>query len=239
MPLITDLPASTSLATTDYLIKDTGSTTQKIAISNAYATASAPGLLSTGAQTIAGVKTFQGNYMEIKSGIQYPALVFKSTNQGSYTERLGSLRFDYGASTPTRATAYIEEASFSGSTPTGFYEYYYLPRANTGLSANVAYSVLTSKTFQFVEEKQITIPASGSVTLNFSQYARAFMWTNGYSNNAQNAYIATALASSVVQKALSTASQLTVSTSGLNMTISSSNTSSVYLSIIVLHGTVS
>lgn len=239
MPLITDLPASSSLATSDYLIKDTGSATQKIAVSSAYASATAPGLVSTGAQTIAGAKTFQANYMGIKSGIAYPGILFSSTNLTSYSDRLGSYRFNYGATTPTQARAYIEEASFSSGTPTGYYESYLFPVSDSGLSANQTYNILTSKTHQFVEEKVVTIPANGSVALTFAAYTRAFIVANGYSNNSQNAYIATASTSTIVQKALGTSSQLTVTTSGLQMTIANAHTSSVMLSIITTIGAVS
>lgn len=56
--LISSLPEASVLANADWLVKDTGSETDKISVANACATASAPGLVSTAAQTIAGEKTF-------------------------------------------------------------------------------------------------------------------------------------------------------------------------------------
>lgn len=56
--LISSLPEATALNSGDWLVKDTGTATNKISAANACATANQPGLVSTSAQTIAGEKTF-------------------------------------------------------------------------------------------------------------------------------------------------------------------------------------
>ena len=58
MALIPDLPAASGLSNTDLLVIDTGSATQKIQAKDAGASASNAGLVTTGAQIIAGEKTF-------------------------------------------------------------------------------------------------------------------------------------------------------------------------------------
>ena len=56
--LISSIPEATELNSGDWLVKDTGTATNKISATNACATATKPGLVSTSAQTIAGEKTF-------------------------------------------------------------------------------------------------------------------------------------------------------------------------------------
>lgn len=55
---ISSLPESTSLANGNWIVKDTGTSTNKISVGNACATETTPGFVSTVAQTIAGEKTF-------------------------------------------------------------------------------------------------------------------------------------------------------------------------------------
>lgn len=237
MPLIPNLPAAGSLSASDLLIKDTGSTTQKLLVSNAYASETAPGFVSTGAQTFAGPKGFNANTLTVNATSQYPAILFKSQTLPN-ADRLGTYRFNFGGATPTRATAYIEEASFASGEPTGYFEFYYFPNADSGLSANQTYNVLTSKTHQFAGNKLINLPASGSVTLTFAPWTQAIIITNGYSSNVQNVFIIQATASGFVRKTLGTSSQITVTTNGLDITFANAHTSVAYLDCIIVYGSI-
>ena len=65
MALITDLPASTTVASTDVFIKDTGSATQKITGANA-----ADGLLGLGAFRQPHRESFQTQVAELLSEVK-------------------------------------------------------------------------------------------------------------------------------------------------------------------------
>ena len=67
--LISSLPEATTLTGGDWLVKDTGTATNKISAANACATATQPGLVSTSAQTIAGEKTFTSS-IKLTDGIK-------------------------------------------------------------------------------------------------------------------------------------------------------------------------
>lgn len=146
MALITDLPAASSLATTDLLIKDTGSATQKIAVSNAYADATHAGLVSTDSQSFGGVKTFAGRYVNIRAKDGYPALRFLNEAQG---QLLGivfpNITTVNGVSVCDRM--YIRQYSYDSTT--GEYinqwDQYTLPTATPDRTASANYSILTSK----------------------------------------------------------------------------------------------
>lgn len=151
MALITDLPAASSLTTTDLLIKDTGSATQKIAISDAYATASQPGLVSTGTQTIAGAKTFSGTltagenlYITRATGVS-PFVYF--TSGGSNTHAIfGMTDTTNNVNRPDRFQ--FREYSYNSSTGAtlNYYERYLLPSVTAGKTSNSDYDIITTKT---------------------------------------------------------------------------------------------
>lgn len=234
MPLITNLPAASSLSASDLLIKDTGSTTQKLAVSNAYASASQPGFVSTGAQTFAGVKTFEANTINLNSSIAYPGLMIHNP---ASSNRFGGFRFNLGAATPDRTYAYIEQASLSGGVPTGFYENYYFPRTDDGLTASISYQVLTTKEHQISTSKRFTIPANGSITLTFTGTAqgsaRGIAVTNGGTANQRGMYIVYQGGS---VKAVTAASVITASYSGSTITFASTATTTTYLDVMLFNG---
>ena len=102
MTPIEDLPAASTLASTDVFIKGTGSATQKIAISDAYATASQPGLVSTGSQTFAGTKQFNnglyvvtGLYCVNTTGNGVSAPICKFSDAPSANEEYGRIFLAY------------------------------------------------------------------------------------------------------------------------------------------------
>ena len=162
MALITDLPAASSLAATDLLIKDTGSATQKLAISDAYASASQPGMVSTGAQTLAGGKTFTSTPTISASG-NYAGLDFKKSADTSA-----------GASiTKVSATAsnrlYFTEYHRSSDANTSYTDTYWLPASGTD-STNHSYEILTTKTFstQTVIADAVTVAAGATSSASMS-----------------------------------------------------------------------
>lgn len=71
--LISSLPEASALSSSDWLVKDTGSETDKISVANACASDTAPGLVSTSAQTIAGEKTFTSD-IKLTDGLKTVAL---------------------------------------------------------------------------------------------------------------------------------------------------------------------
>lgn len=178
--------------------------------------------------------------LTLNYGAQYTLLYFKPTTAvDDYTYGLFGLNVG-SSTTPTQSRFYFQEESVStadGAT-TGYKELYYLPASDSNRTTDATYNILTSKTRAFAAEQRVTIPANGSVTLTFTAYTRAVIFANGYSNNVQNVFIVTAASSSLVRKALGTSSQLTVTSSGLTMTVASTNASSAYLDIVVSSGTV-
>lgn len=96
MALITDLPASSSLAGTDLLVKDTGSVTQKITASNlAAALGGGVGLLSSNPDTLYnGGKITTGTLTISSSYLNYKWLVFEYiTNTDRMTEFVPAAMF--------------------------------------------------------------------------------------------------------------------------------------------------
>ena len=141
MALITDLPAASSLATTDLLIKDTGSATQKIAISDAYATASQPGLVSTGAQSFAGRKIFENSEVVVRqssAGNGYVSFIDGSGNNSAYmrdrtssSHRLDFLKRSYNSSDNSLLSTF---------------ETFALPNVDANRTGSADYEIITTKT---------------------------------------------------------------------------------------------
>ena len=235
MPLITNLPGASSLSASDLLIKDTGSTTQKIAISSAYASETAPGFVSTGAQTFAGLKTFQANAININGEIAYPGIQIYSQNAPGNT-RMGGFRFNLGAATPDRTAAYIEQASLSNGTPTGFFENYYFPRTTDGLTASISYSILTTKDYQMAQVKRLSIPANGSVTITLAAESRGLALISGYGSNTKGLAVLCSTLSTASSKLIGDPTNITITGSGLSLTIASTYGYAVAFEMIMFVG---
>ena len=140
MALITDLPAASSLASTDLLVIDTGSATKKIAASNAGAGASNAGLVTTGAQTIAGVKTFSSIPKSLESSSNGPGLMMSfSDKSNAVAAQILTVAQDYSART------YLREYSGNSSGMLSYYEQFRLPQADSGRTTNATYEILTTK----------------------------------------------------------------------------------------------
>ena len=238
MPLITNLPAASSLSASDLLIKDTGSTTQKIAVSAAYASESQPGFVSTGAQTFAGLKTFEANAININGAIAYPGIQIFNQNAPGNT-RMGGFRFNLGAATPDRTAAYIEQASLSNGTPTGFYENYYFPRTTDGLSASVSYNILTTKDYQLAQVQRLTIPANGSLTITLATGSRGVAFLSSYNAGTKGLCILCSDNTSATYKLIGDPTYISVSASGTSLTFTSTYTYGVVLGVFMFLGSVS
>lgn len=136
MALITDLPAASSLATTDLLIKDTGSATQKIAISDAYATASQPGLVSNTLQDFGGYKFF------CQTSANAASIGFKFTDKSNAV--YGQILQSYGSGSPNMQFRQMSVDS-SGNALT-YHDSYRLPAATVNKASNSSYDIITTKT---------------------------------------------------------------------------------------------
>lgn len=140
MPKIPALPNDSQLSTGDYLVIDDGSTTYKIPISDTYASASNPGLVSTGAQAFMGVKTFENGLSVKASGeITSPAqFIYKNSDGAS----LGNIQLNVISKT---LFFLINSLDSSTNKPLGFYDLYKLPSVSEDKTANNTYDILTSK----------------------------------------------------------------------------------------------
>ena len=162
--LIPDLPAATSLATTDLLVKDTGSATQKIAVSNAYATASNPGLVSTTTQTFAGTKTINGS-LRLNPTTRRISVSFRNGAE----EILGEVYLDKGSNTNFTDGKFIfseySPKTTADASSTGYYENFRLPSPTAGLATNANYDILTTKDFDFGAKNIGTVDGATSAVL--------------------------------------------------------------------------
>lgn len=142
MALITDLPAATSLASTDLLVIDTGSATKKITASNAGASASNAGLVTTGAQTFAGQKTHTSALKVNVSSTDGTMLqeTYSNASNGLASTILAVSGSDYSS------RMYFRTYSGNSSGLLSNFEQYRLPQTDSGRTTNGTYEILTTKT---------------------------------------------------------------------------------------------
>ena len=164
MALITDLPAASSLATTDLLIKDTGSATQKLAVSNAYASASQPGLVSTGSQEITGYKNFVTGSIGLKSTGNY-ANVEMIANASSISGRM-----TLTADTNFNRILFSAYHRNNGVNDATYRDAYYLPRSGTD-SASHDYDIITTGNINSIPNlKRISVKSGSSFSMTTGGY---------------------------------------------------------------------
>lgn len=164
MPKIPALPSESALSAEDYLVIDDGSTTSKIPISSAYASASAPGLVSTAAQTFAGKKSFSESPVIAKTN-NYPELELKTLDASN--DWVGLFGGSRGGSV-NLVYAQVKSRSGAGS------DMYMLPTKNLDDTTSGQYNILTSKTPVSIAQGgtgssgnvQITPTAGSGVTIN-------------------------------------------------------------------------
>lgn len=221
MALITDLPAASSLATTDLLIKDTGSATQKIAISDAYATASQPGLVSTGAQTIAGIKTFSSGVIEIKNSAanNYIDFIPNGTTVGG--------RVTATTASDNNRILFSEWHRSGGVNSSTYRDAYYLPRSGTD-NASHDYDILTTTLM-----KQLT---SGGVSFNIPNGSRCIVFVGGGNANYWGIYFIWADSSGAVGSSAYKASSNTTLTTSTNTATFASSTGNMWAFAIPIGG---
>lgn len=139
MALITDLPASSSVATTDLFVKDTGSATQKITASNLAAQlggglglmTSNPDTLYNGGKITTGTLTISASYLN------YKWLVFEYiTNAERMTEFVPSALFS------STSTSLLKSAS-SGNWVSASSSFEFVSTCSVKRSGNTTFSITT------------------------------------------------------------------------------------------------
>lgn len=113
------------------------------------ASSSASGVVTTGNQTFSGRKTMELISPKIYDGTGNESrykYVYFANNAGS---QVGAVRYDSGSTTNVTSGMFsllqYSPNSTNNTSTTGYYESYNLPTVNTGLSANAAYDVVTTK----------------------------------------------------------------------------------------------
>ena len=134
--IIPDLPQATGLGADDLLVKDDGTTTQKLPVSNAYASAEQPGLVSTGTQTLGGQKYFNNNLIVRKQSNVYPEIELRlDADTDEWVGVYGAQR--YGDSN----RLYVQVRTGDGNNR-DFYEF---PKKSLTDAVNGNYEILTTK----------------------------------------------------------------------------------------------
>lgn len=112
---------------------------------------------NTGAESVAGAKTFTNNPI-IKPASRYKYLYFRHNTASNGDS--GYIRVDAGNATNQTANrfafAQYSPKSTAGTDNTGFCEIYYLPVPAKGLDGNVSYSILTTNGPEFLQVKEYT-----------------------------------------------------------------------------------
>lgn len=236
MPLIPDLPAAGSLSASDLLIKDTGSTTQKLLVSNAYASATAPGFVSTGTQTFAGSKTFNSIITinaPTSSGAGFK-LRFSDKNDGLYAGIYGL----FGGGSP-----YISIRQFSvdsNGDALGYYDNYRLPTATVGKTENSNYDILTTKTIGLTSALYYGIPNGDSHTFNLPNGSHGVLFTTGAMGGSRGMHIFNVTSAGTIGLTPVLApSNVTYTTSTNSLTVTNSSGAVVYPMFLLFSGTVS
>lgn len=156
--LIPSLPEATGLSNNDYIVKDTGTVTQKIKVSNMGASASNAGFVTTGTQTIAGTKEFSGT-VRISNGEQYQSITLINPVART-TSAIFRLR-QLNSETRFQFIQYSARADGSSST---VYDAFMLPATMDGVSSSGTYDILTSKSPVTIAQGGTGQTATTSVT---------------------------------------------------------------------------
>lgn len=242
MALITDLPAATSLATTDLLVKDTGSATQKIAVSDAYADATHAGLVSTGAQTLGGLKTMTlQNPSVFGENSRYKYVLFGQNGSEALT---GSITYDSGNATNVTSGKFTfaeySPKSTADTSSTGFYEYYQLPAVNVGMAANVGYDILTNKTLQVPQILYTTINSGASKAFTIGNTTRIVWFSNGTNAASRGIHFLNSTTSgSITTTAAFSATGVNVATSTNSLTLTNNSGGVMSITFLVMVGEMS
>lgn len=130
-----------------------------------YASANAPGIVSTDAQVFSGVKTFNNSVtfndsITVSSSMTVNSLITGKSNLDLY----GNLRLKESVDSTTAALfliynkdtastdhtlAALQYSYNSNNERTNYYENYSFPTPDVGLNANKSYSILTTKQFNY------------------------------------------------------------------------------------------
>lgn len=223
MALITDLPAASGLSNTDLLVIDTGSQTQKIQAQNAGATTSNAGLVTTGAQTLAGTKTFLKTVVvdDTTSNGSGLSFRFSDKNNDAYAAMWTAFS-NYGG------RLFFRETSGNASGVTDYNEVYRLPNPDAERTSNATYDILTTKNFTTT----LWFESAGSQTYSLTNYHHYLVTISRYvaGSSADNLglYIVGARVNvptnSAAVRTIISSNVATVSASGSSLTITASAT---------------
>lgn len=136
------------------------------------------GVVTTGGQTFAGTKTFNGA-VTFKStfniwhdGSRYGYIYFK--NDAGTT--VGYIRSDAGNATNITQHQWRFASASANATNdtgvTGYYDIFYLPASTDGRTANASYEIFTSKSYDTLDDRYVNVSGdtmTGSLTVGSSK----------------------------------------------------------------------
>lgn len=240
MALIPDLPSASGLTNTDLLVIDTGSATQKIQVQNAGASASNAGLVTTGAQTFSGKKTFNGTITAQDTSANGATLALKFTDK-NYAEAatIYAVLSNYGG------RLYLREYSGDASGLSSYGEIYRLPPPNSGMTGTYSYDILTTKATSLSTASITT--ALGNIGLHrsagrqqhsvtVSTYYRGFLFLSDSVSTRVGVYSVYSTNTTVAFTSLHSATGLSITGSGLSFSIDAGSGNSVAVMLVDMAG---
>ena len=184
--IIPELPQASGLSASDLLVKDDGTTTQKLPVINAYASDSQPGLVNIGNQSFGGnFKRFKGSVVTGSADTRYPKIFFQSRDDvqafaSVYADKGGIISDSYG---DTALGAQIWSANTDG-TLTDKSEFFNLPTVDRGRTSDAYYTIITTKGIVNVNAGDKTIGSNGYVSINDVKPSGTILaaWVRTYSS---------------------------------------------------------
>ncbi|MBP5423960.1 MAG: hypothetical protein J6Y78_16125 [Paludibacteraceae bacterium] len=152
------------------------------------ASASAAGIVSTGAQTFAGAKTFNDGWVTrsiavIKNSATNPYISFQGLDIGTTNALIYAMTAETSAGKYGTPQFYFYEYSPSsdGASRTSYYDRYRLPAVASGKTANHTYDILTTKDAYQIKTYSMSITVTASSTLSVTASQLGVSTPSGYS----------------------------------------------------------
>lgn len=147
------------------------------------------GVVTTGTQTFAGQKLFT-TFPVMNNGGQNPGISFRATplSTSNATIQANTSATSDGKYGRTYIAFYEYSPSSDGSSRTSYYERYDLPSVNSARTSNATYSILTTKTMDYVQGVAVTdyFAGYGFVTSNTTTLHLIFQLPKRISRNIQS-----------------------------------------------------